>query len=656
MICDYKIKNFTNSLYSLPLQVYNQDVLSFKRYLQNNDHVMNLIFFHTCTFIFEKIVSNVDNEIFSVLTLKQFLTKFVLSNEIQYTHLALKILIKFGLEVFSSIEEELFLDHLVRLATLPSLAVGHRLLSLSFIKIVFSNIFKAPLASPPLSLLNMLYPLHFDGPDTQEKKLAILNDSSYAINDEEYFNLLTNLHKQSSSEYYNYERFTNSLFRILNNSLHKRPQLIDRNLKLLLECIFSISYCHYLQKIDKVFFEHWELAQMLVDKFIAKLMMMKKDQESTDTDYPLIFNYSQYVAFLKFINWFLSIAHHNIQLTEFQLDFLIRFIHKNCLELPQTCTLGLSCCTSILYYQQVTNKVKEALIILLDWLKNERKSDLETSSLAHIYLLALLTLQEYNIKQVFTSDEEEFLFQKSQEIYCQYVPNIMNISLHDCPVKITKLSSNYEVNRKNFDDSIYRTVDFNIYLESSKFDRLFCLEIRFNSTQIDKLEQTFQIPLIERNQTHKISLVLDFQINDIFQLNISIKFIDFKGFIYNYPCAKTEMILLEDIFIPLDLTYDIVQFKNLNQNILKHSESIQTLICIDRHPNLESFFQHHSWMTNFIIHVDQTDGEQLYFAIGLSPDRIITGEISVINQSINLKITTNNFEIIPLLCCKFETK
>ncbi|OTF83771.1 hypothetical protein BLA29_014433, partial [Euroglyphus maynei] len=113
------------------------------------------------------------------------------------------------------------------------------------------------------------------------------------------------------------------------------------------------------------------------------------------------------------------------------------FIHRNSFHYTESSTLALQCCTSILYYQRVTQKVKVALFGLLEWLRNERKSDLEASSLAQIYLLALRTLTEESIKQVFTSDEEEFLLHQTPEIFEQYLLNVKN-TLQQCPVRIER--------------------------------------------------------------------------------------------------------------------------------------------------------------------------------------------------------------------------
>lgn len=281
------------------------------------------------------------------MTLKPYLHQFISSNSIHNLHLALRLLIKYGFEIFSSLEEEYLMKQIVTLSTLPSLPIGYRLLMLSFIKIAFVSIYKPPLNSPPLGLINSLCPYLFDGPDTQEKKMTILNEFSFVISDSEFFNLIFRLHSLSDSQCSNYKRATRSLFRVLNASLKKRPQLMERILsKVILESIFSLSYIHYIEKLFVFLCHHWDFAQLTVDKFIAKLMI--NQSAASGSQNALAQSYNQYLAFLQLINWFLSLAHHHIVLTEFQLEFLVNFIRINCLHWPQSSTHALICCTSIL--------------------------------------------------------------------------------------------------------------------------------------------------------------------------------------------------------------------------------------------------------------------------------------------------------------------
>lgn len=613
----------------------------------------DLKFYHICTYIYDLITKEGVNEQLPIIILKPYLKRFVENNSIHYIHFALRILLKFGFEIFSSEEEERLMKQLVQCATLPSLPIGQRLMALMFIRVAFASTFKPPLNSPPLSLLNQLYPLAFDGPDTQEKKLIILNESTFTINDDEFFNILISLFKQTSSNYHSHERSTNSLFRVLNISLQHRPQMKERILKLLLDNVFSELHTHYIKKLDKFLNDHWDFAQMIVDKFIARLMMMGKEQEIHDESYPLIISYKQYVAFLDFINWFLSIAHHNIKLTEFQLEFIIRFIQRNSAEKLQSCTLGLACCTSILYYQRVTDKVKEALLGLFEWLKNECKSDLETSSLAQIYLLALRTLKEENIRQVFTSDEEEFMILKPN-IHDQYLANIVQYDPGFCPVRVDKISSLPGREKQKYGTPLVQRMEFDVCLDSEMplFDRVFCISIKFTTDQASGFQRIFQIPFLEQNQHFHISLPLEFKINVLFQFNISVKFTDYKGIIYSYLAVKNESVLIEDIFVPLQIEPGKVD--ELTESVLLHPESLQTVICVKHHNSFESFFSEHGWMEKFV--ADNSNKQVYNFAIGLCPDRIIIGSIKVTNQYINLYVITNSYQVIPILYHKFNSK
>ncbi|KAH9405065.1 hypothetical protein TYRP_000900 [Tyrophagus putrescentiae] len=567
-----------------------------------------------------------------------FLHRYISGNSIHDVHLALKLLIKFGFEIFSSLEEEFFMKQIVSLSTMPSLPIGYRLLCLSFIKIAFVSIYKPPLNSPPLGLIDTLCPYLFDGPDTQEKKMVILNEFSFVISDNEFFNLISRLHRLGDVHCANYKRSTSSLFRVLNIALKKRPPLTERILNFLLESIFSPSYTHYIEKLFVFLEQHWDFAQLMVDKFIAQLVILLKDQDNNNEGYqqvmsisqcPFIRTSNQYLAFLQLINWFLSIAHHHIVLTEFQLEFIVNFIRINCLQWPQSSTAALTCCTSILYYQRVTFKVKEALLIILEWLKSERKVDIETSSLAQIYLLALRTLKEEYIKQVFTSDEEEFLIQKVPESFDDYLCTIVRNERNQCPLIVERLKNEAPKERLKLGSSLWLSIPFQVYLSAaSSLDRLFCVDILFTSPQIANLKQTFQMPLFEKGQERaRLGLNVDFKVNGPFWLDITIRFVDYQGIIYNYEQPECEYISLEDVFIPIDVSPDQCT-ESLVQAIMQHPDSLQTVIVVRNHHSFESFFKHYQWVKQFVV------------------DSMVDA-VRLVNGNVNLFVTTNNYEIIP---------
>lgn len=648
----WSAKNLSESLCLMALFNSKHNSTGLRELTQNIRFSPNLKFHHISVFLFNLVSSSHYNNSLSLLILKPFLHRYISGNSIQDIHLALKLLIKFGFEIFSSLEEEFFMKQIVSLSTMPSLPIGYRLLCLSFIKIAFISIYKPPLNSPPLGLIDSLCPFLFDGPDTQEKKMVILNEFSFVINDNEFFNLISRLHCLSDVQCSNYKRTTSSLFRVLNISLSKRPQLTERILNFLLESIFSLSYIHYIEKLFVFLEQHWDFAQLTVDKFIAQLMILLKDHDNNNenvqqavqrTQCPLVRTYNQYLAFLQLINWFLSVAHHHIVLTEFQLEFLVNFIRINCLQWPQSSTAALTCCTSLLYYQRVTFKVKEALLVILEWLKNERKVDIETSSLAQIYLLALRTLKEEYIKQVFT-DEEELHIQKVPERFDDYLCTIVRNERNQCPLLVERTNHQEPKERLVFGSSLFLSIPFQVYLlESSPIDRLFCVDIVFTSPQIDNLKQTFQIPFFAKgDEGARLDLNVNFKISHPFWLDITIRFVDYHGIIYNYVQSECELFGLEDIFIPLSISPS-TNIDSLAQTIMQHPDSCSTVIVVRNHNSFESFFKHYPWVKQFVVDEDYN------LAIGLSPDMAILCSIRLVNGCVNLFLTTNNYEIIPSL-------
>lgn len=648
-----KPRNLMEVNFLLPLLDREENISAIREIIQQLTYVPDIRFYQICIYIHRLIVSGRYSDSISLLIFRPFLTNFIFSNQIHNIQFALKLLIGFGFDIYSSMDEELFLRQMVQTCTLPSLPASYRLLLLAFIKIAFESIFEPPLNSPPLSLLNSLHPNIFDGSDTQEKKLLILNQSSFAVTDDEFFSMLIKLHKKSSSEYRNHKRTTNSLFHILNQTIKKRIQLMDSILLLLLDSFFDSSYIHYVKKFCKFCKDHRDLAQKFTDKFIAKLMMLNKDQHSNQYT---ISSYQVYSVYLNFINWFLSVAHRNIHLTEFQLEFLINFIYQNSLHYNESSSLALQCCASILYYQRVTNKVKDALLILLEWLKNERKSDLEASSLAQIYLLALRTLAEESIKQVFTSDEEEFLLYQTPEIFEQYLSNVKKTS-KECPlvVKFYPLEK-INIEKQKFGLPLSKILQFQVSLDKkSKFDKIFCIEIEFSSKQNKNFQRTFQISHLEVDKVPlKIHLPLDFLVKSSILLDISVKFVDFKGNIYNYLQYKNEIIHIEDLMIPLELELS-TNIETIQLDALKHCESLQTLICVKKHRTMQSFLNECRWMKKFLLQ-DDTKSDTINFLMGMAPDRFIIGQIKLINGFINVLITTNYYNIIPSLFFKFQAK
>ncbi|KAF7490817.1 hypothetical protein SSS_05674 [Sarcoptes scabiei] len=611
--------------------------------LQKSPEIRNLLqqklvfesdiqFYHYCVYLFQLIQSNrYHKDLLSPLIFRPFISKLFQSNQIFQIHLALQLLLEFGFDIFNSSEEECFMQQLVRICTIPSLPIGYRLLLLLFIKVSFEKIYEPSLNLMPPYLLQSLYPTIFDGPNSIEKKLSILNQSSFVINDEEFFELLTQFQKRCSSEFRYFERSTNSWF-------HIAVQTIQKHFR--------------------------DIRQNLINSFIAKLLMSTKDSDGRirSIESPTIINHRNYSLYLYFINWFLSVAHQFIKLTEFQLEFLINFIHRNSLYQTDSSMQALQCSTSILYYQRVTPKVKEALLELLEWIHDERKSDFEASSLAQIYLLALRTLTEESIKKVFTSDQEEFLLHQTPGVFERYLTSIQN-SLSKCPIVITRLQSELMTEEKQFySDKMTKYLIFKVSLDpkKSKMKQFFCIEIEFCSKSIGFCEK-FYFAFLDSDRD--LDLKLNFEkIDDSFDIKISFKFNDINGNVFSFPNNQIESIKFKDILIPLSFDNEIKNLKTSNESfektknaILKHPNSLETLMIVEEHQTFDSFLDDHKWFRKFLLHnqpeenrlEDSIDPLSLRFAMGICPANLLLGELRLTNNVINVWIYTNHYQIVP---------
>lgn len=280
--------------------------------------------------------------------------------------------------------------------------------------------------------------------------------------------------------------------------------------------------------------------------------------------------------------------------------------------------------------------------------------DIETSSLAQIYLLALRTLKEEYIKQVFTSDEEEFRIQTIPESFDDYLRSIVRNDDCQCPLRVTRVNEASLEHRLKVGNPLWLTVPFQVYLdESSQLERLFCVDIIFTSAQLSQFKQAFQLPFVEKRgnqEAIQITLTLDFKISSPFLLDVNIRFVDYTGTIYNFTETACEFFSLEDTFIGIDLP-DQVTIHSFARSLLKHNESLQTVICLREQRSFDSFFEHFPWIRQFVIasEGENAQEEEYNLTIGLPPDRAIVGTIRLVNDFINLYITTNHYEILPSL-------
>src|SRR5699024_5237789 len=111
--------NLSESLCLMALFDAKQNGTGLREVAQNIRVIPDLKCYHLSVYMFNLVNSSHYNDMLSLMLLKPFLHKIISSNSIHDIHFALKLLIKFGFEIFSSLEEEFFMKQLVVLSTMP---------------------------------------------------------------------------------------------------------------------------------------------------------------------------------------------------------------------------------------------------------------------------------------------------------------------------------------------------------------------------------------------------------------------------------------------------------------------------------------------------------------------------------------------------------
>ena len=174
-------------------------------------------------------------EYISPMIFKPYLTQLTLSCEIHNFHFALQLLLSFGLELFSTLEEQTLIKQLIIVATHPSLSIAHRLIALEYTKSIVIQLKPTSIDSSVLHITSS------DGPDTQEKKLTILNETS--IDNQ---NLLICMKPLKTLSLTDNIRATNAFYRVIYAFLTtKRPRYYKRNQKFIDICYIQSSQTSY---------------------------------------------------------------------------------------------------------------------------------------------------------------------------------------------------------------------------------------------------------------------------------------------------------------------------------------------------------------------------------------------------------------------------
>lgn len=535
-------------------------------------------------------------------------------------NLALQLLLSFGLQLFSTSEEQTLVRQLITVATHPSLSIAHRLLALDYTKSVLIRL------RPRTIEWSCLEIQASDGPDTQEKKLAILNESPI----DSHF-LLVQLKPLRSLSLSHNHRAVNAFYRIIYSIINKRPEILGEMQEILTFFIFKSPDPHIRRAIC-LFEACKDLAKGTTHHVIKNLSNLSETETFK--------SYFEFLEFTLYFEWIFK--QNNLEVNQKQLVFLLTIIANNCKRWPESCGRALDCCTAIFYYQTIDGSVKQVLLSLLQWLMTTRKGGLSVSSLAQTYILALNTLEDdHNIKRVFNFEDQISLD-----------ANIVEDLSADVPFILKRMSQSFK-QRHNLDETPYSLdLCFEISIGQQykrRFEHIFGLILYFEAPDENVCAEC-EIPVLESSERQTIELNLRFAISKPFDLTVSAIFNNSDGTVLRCDRFQTEAISLRDFLIPIDLSESSHSFIDLCQSVVKHRDGMQTVICLPHFDSIQQFLSHFQWFTVYLISDDKR------FICGTPPDRLVLGTIDVVNRFVNLFLYTNNYELLSSFYLEFTSK
>ncbi|CAG2171259.1 unnamed protein product, partial [Oppiella nova] len=582
--------------------------------------------YHTLCQLFDAIRAHKYPELLSPMIFKPYLLQLIVSCEVHAFHLALELLLSFGLELFSTVEERQLFRQLVVVGTHPSLPIAHRLLVLDFTKSIVTKLKSTAAAAIDWSGLQIT---SFDGPDTQEKKLHILNESPI-----ESQNLLMSLKPLKARSLESNTRATNSFYRTLHSIVSKRPDIMNEMQDLLISVIFKAPDPNIKRSIA-LFNAYPVLAKGTTHKLIQNLTNLSV----TETFKSL----PEFTAFLTAFEW--TFKQKDLDLSETQLVFLLTIIHNNSKRWRESCAQALDCCTAVLYHQTISVSVKQTLLQSLQWLLSDRNNDISITSLAQIYILALNTLaDDADIKRVFNTTH---LSDSGDR-------DIMQDLSADAPFTITRVSTAESTRRKFTLTEMPFTLDIEFEVDIKeqfrrRFDRVFCLILSFDAIG-GHIAEEYEIPILRADERRPVRLSLRSAVHKPFELAVSALFTDSDG--TNYRCQRfqTHAITLRDILLPIgvDPRHD-PPIGQLCQSVLKHPDAMQTVLCVRQFRSIDAFLAHFDWLKSFVINDDTVAGDERRLICGTAPDRLLVAALKMVNNFVNLFIYTNSYELLPTI-------
>ncbi|KAI1303160.1 hypothetical protein HDE_02365 [Halotydeus destructor] len=546
---------------------------------------------------------------FSPIMFKQFFRDFSLSSEVCQLHFLLLLMKFYDLELFSSSEEVTILSQLVNAAVHPSLMIAQRLMLLDFTKSLV----------PYLQRSNLLNPLKFelqpfDGPDTQEKKLSLL--SLTALQDADLLIKLKPV--QTSGSIHGNKRAVNSLYRLLQCFIKRRPTMNEAISAIVVSLIFSLPKNHIRHSLS-LLTANDELVPRVCSNFLEEIYSFENDE---DDDLKEI-----YVA----CEWI--IASDYLKDDDASLCTLLNYLNEKCHQHVKLVPYLLSCSAAAIRTHNITDENRKVLKRTLDFVSQECQNNVAISSWAQIYSIAINTLSESeNLQKVFGADVDDH----GEELFT-VLNGSENSLVQLCRVNEDRVSS------LNCPEAL--DVQFTVSLRDSDdhaVNRAFGLTISA-TCRAHQVKENASIAILKVNQPQVITIKLNVQEPVPFKLYFDCQFNNVNGSSFFCDHMHEENIHFRDFFIPCSLRKS---FKDTWSHISTSENSMQSIISLKHIRSTSHFMETYQWTSQYFV----SDNE---LAFHVMPGHQVLMFLQPIDDFLNLHLISDDYSFLDLLYNEF---
>lgn len=585
----------------------------------------NSINFYRClTFIFEYLTESNDTSDLNSNVFRPFLVSLTYTSEMQAFHLCLQLFQKFEF-IFTHELLHFLLRHLLSACTHPALIPSQRLMFLDFVCDLLPT-FKDVEMVDDLQLME-IQPA-FDGPDTQEKKLAILTHGPTP--DDQLLFCLKPL-KQLSLINLN-PRASNALYRCLNRMLLLRPSMVSTIEYLLLSMILKSPQQHICRTLSLL-----RLWPQLSEHVLR--LIIQETIDHTDNFH----DESELKAYFQAFEWILRKV--DFQIDEQDTIGILNFICKKSETSGTLHSYAINCCSAVIRNQFLTQSVKQNLTGCLKLLSSSPHLTLQQSSWVQIFLIGIQSLpNEDNFKRIFNDPLafETITIKRTRKDV-------------DFPIEVHALNSK-DANSISFERYIDKpfqlplkfelsiNCQFKNQHEENPVSELFTIEFGIENEMQQILEE---VTINYLNETKPITVEFAVEIKNIveFDLNINARCSNMLGHLFTNT-TMTRQIELIDMMLPCEITSD--QFHQVWLQQANRTDSvlngwIKHVITLRHVQTISDLINRLPWIKRFLI-------SQNLIAIAIPNNIFIFGHLIEIDQTVNWKVITNrSIGLKPLL-------